>query len=78
MDDGNFYTSVMDAVDPDTQIAHVPEDRRHTSPGMAVAEPVAEPRDLLPIIAHDGKRTIAMNAVDLAALGLDPSASGLA
>ncbi len=69
VDDGN-NTSVMDAVDPDTQIAEVPVVvPRTTNPGMAVV--TESPTQII----DDGKRTMMMDAVDLAALGLDPSAS---
>ena len=62
VDDGR-NTSVMEAVVDDTVIAP-PLD-------------VENPRDTNPAtpIVDDGKRTVAMDAVDLAALGLDPAAS---
>jgi hypothetical protein len=44
---------------------------RPTNPGMAV---VAEPSDAVPLV-DDGKRTMMMDAIDLAALGLDPAST---
>ncbi|NVB85564.1 MAG: hypothetical protein HOV81_44785 [Kofleriaceae bacterium] len=70
VDDGH-NTSVMNAIDPDTQIADVPVvSPRTTNPGMAVV--TESPNQII----DDGKRTMMMDAVDLAALGLDPSISG--
>jgi hypothetical protein len=58
----------MEAVDP----ADVPVviASRATNPGMAVV--TESPNQII----DDGKRTMMMDAVDLAALGLDPSISG--
>lgn len=70
VDDGH-NTSVMEAIDPDTQIAEVPVVvPRTTNPGMAVV--TESPNQII----DDGKRTMMMDAVDLAALGLDASSSG--
>lgn len=69
VDDGH-NTSVMAALD-DTQIADVPVVvSRATNPGMAVV--TESPNQII----DDGKRTVAMDAVNLAALGLDAGASG--
>ena len=76
VDDGR-NTAVMDALEEgalDTQIADVPDSNsaipRMTDRTMAA---VSAP-DSAPII-DDGKRTMMMDAVDLAALGLDPASS---
>lgn len=69
MDDGR-NTAVMSVID-DATVAEVPIET--TDPSLprisqeitAVAQPIVD----------DGKRTIAMDAVDLAALGLDPASS---
>jgi hypothetical protein len=70
VDDGH-NTAVMAAVD-DTQIAPPPivVSSRATNPGMAVV--TESPHQII----DDGKRTVAMDAVDLAALGLDAASSG--
>jgi hypothetical protein len=62
VDDGR-NTSVMEAVVYDTVIAPPldVENLRDTNPSTPIVD--------------DGKRTVAMDAVDLAALGLDPAAS---
>jgi hypothetical protein len=62
VDDGR-NTSVMEAVTDDSVIAPPidVENLRDTNPSSPIVD--------------DGKRTVAMDAVDLAALGLDPAAS---
>ncbi|MEP6864580.1 MAG: hypothetical protein ABJE66_28420 [Deltaproteobacteria bacterium] len=62
VDDGR-NTAVQQAIDPDK-----------LEPATEVI-PVMESNPTLPAIQDDGKRTIAMDAVDLAALGLDPATS---
>jgi len=64
MDDGR-NTAVQQAIDPDKL-----EPVKDTQ-----VIPVMESNPTLPAIQDDGKRTIAMDAVDLAALGLDPATS---
>jgi len=65
-DDGRNTSQVTAVVDDE-----VPAAERLTNPGMpAMPESVDVP------IVDDGRRTIAMDAVDLAALGLDPSTTG--
>ena len=61
-------------VDPDTAASPTSRQdcrRRHEPRHGGRRRRIAEPRDLLPIV-DDGKRTIVMDAIDLAALGLDP------
>jgi hypothetical protein len=81
VDDGRS-TGVTDVIEePAVQ-------RRHTNPGMGAlagdqqgvkrdTDPAVEvpQRDSGPALVDDGKRTIAMSAIDLEALGLDPSSS---
>lgn len=60
-----------------TDNAAVPElvdDGRNTAVVEAIAEVAAEPPPETPIV-DDGKQTMMMDAIDLAALGLDPAAS---
>ena len=83
-DDGRS-TAVMDTLD-DAVPVHAPA--RTTNPGMAAppqdqqgvkrdTDPAIElPLDSGQVLIDDGKRTMAMSAVDLEALGLDPSTSG--
>ena len=68
VDDGR-NTAVMEVVDPTT-----PELVRDTAPEVEVID-VPPLRDSSPSIQDDGKRTTAMDAVDLEALGLDPASS---
>lgn len=84
MDDGR-NTAVQDAIDPskleEAIDAPVEAGEKDTQviPVMALMAVMDVPRDSHPNIAiiDDGKRTIAMDAVDLVALGLEPmSASG--
>lgn len=83
-DDGR-NTAVMSRHD-DAVPAHMPS--RTTNPGIAAPPPdqqgvkrdtdpaIELPLDSGPVLVDDGKRTMAMSAVDLEALGLDPSTSG--
>jgi hypothetical protein len=74
MDDGR-NTSVMEVASE--------SNLRDTNPSVEIPTPrdsgpvyvvdVPPPRDSNPNLEDDGKRTVAMDAVDLAALGLDPS-----
>ncbi|MEO6776456.1 MAG: hypothetical protein ABI467_26160 [Kofleriaceae bacterium] len=64
VDDGR-NTAVQQAIDPDKL---APE-------GDTQVIPVMESNPAMAALHDDGKRTIAMNAVDLAALGLDPATS---
>jgi hypothetical protein len=65
VDDGR-NTAVQQAIDPD-KLDKLDRDTQ--------VIPVMESNPTLPAIQDDGKRTIAMDAVDLAALGLDPATS---
>lgn len=70
MDDGR-NTAVMSVID-DATVAEVPVETTDPSLPRVSAELAAVAQ--VPIV-DDGKRTVAMDAVDLAALGLDPASS---
>lgn len=74
MDDGK-NTAVMSALGPDTVVADLPTDPRDTNPNLPV---LADSNPNLPPVQDDGKRTMMMDAVDLAALGLSSQSGQMA
>ncbi|MFT3692452.1 MAG: hypothetical protein QM831_04875 [Kofleriaceae bacterium] len=67
MDDGR-NTAVQQAVNPADLEPEEPKDTQ--------VIPVIDSNPALPAIQDDGRATVAMDAIDLKALGLDPSVSG--